>query len=65
MISLEQLKLESSNFVYSRLYQVLAYGWQTTTKTGVLRPRESFLTFRAAYISLELRQLESSNFVYV
>jgi len=40
MIFLEELKLESSYLAFlaqGRLYQVLAYGWQTTLKSGVVR----------------------------
>ena len=36
-ISLERLKLQSSNFVWCRLYRVLAFGRPTISKKGVAR----------------------------
>ena len=37
MISLDRFKLGPSNLHTGRMYQILAYGWQTTHKTGVIK----------------------------
>ena len=46
-ITLERLKLETSNFATGRMYQILAYGWKTTHKRGVVRDTWHIFNFDA------------------
>jgi len=52
-ISLEWVKLESSNSAHGKPCQVLALGWQTTAKWAWSRSRDQCLNFGTPIVSLK------------